>query len=99
MKKKILLMLISAVFMASSVVGCGDSTDMGGQTSEVQEQSDAGEVKESTTETESPADNGELETVKILALNKGYTGANGRQITLKDWYTEGNSQRWNKLIY
>ena len=68
MKKKILLMLISAVFMASSVVGCGDSTDMGGQTSEVQEQSDAGEVKESTTETESPADNGELETVKILAL-------------------------------
>ena len=97
MKKKILLMLISAVFMASSVVGCGDSTDMGGQTSEVQEQSDAGEVKESTTETESPADKGELETVKILALNKGYTGANGRQITLKDWYTEGNSQRWNKL--
>ena len=89
MKKRIMktaAALLSAVLAAGALTGCGKSTQNAGSEG-------TGQVTQSVQ----AADGQELTVVKILGRNYTYTGANGKTMTLKDWYEDGKSKRWQKL--
>ncbi len=93
--------LILSALMVLGTAGCGG--DARGTSQPAPEESEAGqqtagqEQADDAQGDQEQAAGGDLEVVKILGRNYTYTGANGRTVTLRDWSTEGRSERWKKL--
>lgn len=98
--KKVLAALLSLTLVMGAA-GCGQ-TQTGTSGTEAPEStaaaSEAGTAAEEAGSEAAQSSDGELITVKILGINGKATGDGGQTMTMKDWYTDGKSQRWQKVV-
>ncbi len=95
--KKVVAWIMMLSIMATSLVACGNAEKGNEEKTEAPAAESTQAQKDAEAEQPSGDTEKELTTLKVLGINYQFTAEGGKKVTLKDWATDGKSQRWQQL--